>query len=1055
MAEDDNILNDGNLPETSNTSPPDYPIWKVIQNGNGPVSVITATNGIIKVLPPKTAKEVMARERERKARTTLLMALPEDHLAKFHKMADAKEMWEAIKLRFSGNDESNKMQKYLLKQQFEGFSFSTSECLHKGYDSFDDLYNNLRVCECAVEGTTASSSNTYNVAFVSAENTSNTNDVSTAYSVSSPSVLKSQKEGSSSYTDEVIHSFFVNQSSAPQLDYDDLEQINNNDDDMEEMDIKWQANDLEDTPVNDRFADGMHAVPPSMTRNYMPSGPDVEIDYSKFTYDPKQTLADESDSKPSEYASCESNSNVDTSTFMPELVENASKDDPHRAIEDKGIVDSGAVNTGCYVLNRVLVTKPQNKTYELLTVENQANKSTGPKETNNSAEQVFLEDLEKLKRQEKEANDAAESLRKEATHDIQNTSTSSTKLINTASILLSTAGPSRAFNDGEFSYPDPSKYALPDDPSMTYLEDIYATPSERIFTDSSYNDEAVVTDFNLETTMSVSPTPTTRIHTIHPKIQILRDPKSAIQTRRKVNKNFKAHALVKQNKDGIFISQDKYVAEILKKFDFLSVKTASTPIETQNPLVKDEEVAHVDVTPKTSHLHAVKRIFRYLKGQPKLSLWYPKVSSFDLKAYSDSDYASANLDRKSTTGATSVKGRLIEFTMSNTHQELASPEANGFRKDLASPKQTALGKDISNLLMAGSSKTTPWNEFSSTMASTIIFLATNQKFNFSRYILLSLVKNIEAGVAFFMFPRFVQLLIDHRLGDMSHHKDIYDNSSLTKKVFANIKRVGTGFFGVVTPLFNNMLVLAAKDVGLIKDDVQLPSPSNDPLPGGKDSLKLKELMDLCTHLSNKVLELESKVIDIKSTYKERIEKLEGRVDMLEEENRVLKELHSVYSKVDIAAPVVENEKSFKHGRIIADINEDGEINLEEAQAKPYRMDLEHPKKVLSMKDVDDEEPVEVEEVLEVSVLRKRRGVVIQDPEETTSTVGMHSEPDVEANVWRDQKGRYGLAKRYPLTHFTLEQILNNVRLVVEEESEMSFELLRLVRRQLNEGYVPE
>nr|GEX83111.1 ribonuclease H-like domain-containing protein [Tanacetum cinerariifolium] len=73
----------------------DYPIWQVIQNGNGPVSFTTDTNGMIKVLPPKTAKEVMAREREKKARTTLLMALPEDHLAKFHKMADAKEMWEA------------------------------------------------------------------------------------------------------------------------------------------------------------------------------------------------------------------------------------------------------------------------------------------------------------------------------------------------------------------------------------------------------------------------------------------------------------------------------------------------------------------------------------------------------------------------------------------------------------------------------------------------------------------------------------------------------------------------------------------------------------------------------------------------------------------------------------------------------------------------------------------------------------------------------------------------------------------------------------------------
>nr|GEX72118.1 hypothetical protein [Tanacetum cinerariifolium] len=82
-------------------------------------------------------------------------------------------------------------------------------------------------------------------------------------------------------------------------------------------------------------------------------------------------------------------------------------------------------------------------------------------------------------------------------------------------------------------------------------------------------------------------------------------------------------------KDGIFISQDKYVAEILKKFDFMSVKIASTPLETKKPLVKDAEAA--DVTPKTSHLHAVKRIFRYLKGQPKLGLWYPSESASDWK----------------------------------------------------------------------------------------------------------------------------------------------------------------------------------------------------------------------------------------------------------------------------------------------------------------------------------------------------------------------------------------------------------------------------------------
>nr|GFD50610.1 hypothetical protein [Tanacetum cinerariifolium] len=95
-------------------------------------------------------------------------------------------------------------------------------------------------------------------------------------------------------------------------------------------------------------------------------------------------------------------------------------------------------------------------------------------------EQIFLEELEKLKRQEMEANDA---VRKETTHENQNANTNSTNLLNDVSTPISTAGPLIALNDDEPSYSD--------DPSMPHLEDIYASPSEGIFTDSSYDDEGV------------------------------------------------------------------------------------------------------------------------------------------------------------------------------------------------------------------------------------------------------------------------------------------------------------------------------------------------------------------------------------------------------------------------------------------------------------------------------------------------------------------------------------------------------------------------------------
>ncbi|GJS76089.1 putative ribonuclease H-like domain-containing protein [Tanacetum coccineum] len=99
------------------------------------------------------------------------------------------------------------------------------------------------------------------------------------------------------------------------------------------------------------------------------------------------------------------------------------------------------------------------------------------------------------------------------------------------------------------------------------------------------------------------------------------------------------------------IEPDNYVAKILKKFNFVSVKIASTPIETQKPLVKDEEASEVDVHLYRSmigslmYLTASRPDIMYLKGKPKLGLWYPRVSSFNLEACSDSDYAGVNLDR--------------------------------------------------------------------------------------------------------------------------------------------------------------------------------------------------------------------------------------------------------------------------------------------------------------------------------------------------------------------------------------------------------------------------
>nr|GFA28124.1 hypothetical protein [Tanacetum cinerariifolium] len=158
-------------------------------------------------VPPVTTQQILARTRERKAKSTMLMAIPNEHLARFHGIKDAKTLWAAIKTRFG-------------------------EGLDKGYDRFqrllslnkpgidnldiDDLYNNLNVYEADIKGPFGSFSNSQNVAFVSAESTSSTNELNAAYSVFTTTYHCSQAQ-----------------------DNEDLEEIAQ--DDLEEMDLKWQV----------------------------------------------------------------------------------------------------------------------------------------------------------------------------------------------------------------------------------------------------------------------------------------------------------------------------------------------------------------------------------------------------------------------------------------------------------------------------------------------------------------------------------------------------------------------------------------------------------------------------------------------------------------------------------------------------------------------------------------------------------------------------------------------------------------------------------------------
>nr|GEU55269.1 hypothetical protein [Tanacetum cinerariifolium] len=253
----------------------DYSLWEVIFNGDSHIP--TRLVGVVQPVAPTTVEQRLARKNELKARGTLLMALPDKHQLKFNIQKDAKSLMEAIEKRFGGNKETKKVQKTLLKQQYENFTCSSSESLDQIHDrlqklisqleilgeslsqedinlkflrslptewrthtliyrnktdledqSLDDLFNNLKIYEAEVKSSSSTSSTTQNIAFVSSQNTDSTNEsvsVVTSVSTASTKVLVSALPNVDNLSDAVIYSFFASQSNGPQLDIDDLKQI--------------------------------------------------------------------------------------------------------------------------------------------------------------------------------------------------------------------------------------------------------------------------------------------------------------------------------------------------------------------------------------------------------------------------------------------------------------------------------------------------------------------------------------------------------------------------------------------------------------------------------------------------------------------------------------------------------------------------------------------------------------------------------------------------------------------------------------------------------------
>nr|GEV85420.1 ribonuclease H-like domain-containing protein [Tanacetum cinerariifolium] len=1082
-----------------------HPSHPFILNGDSPAPT-RVVEGVLQLVAPTTAEQKLVRKNELKARGTLLMALPDKHQLKLNSHKDAKTLMEAIEKRFGGNTETKKVQKTLLKQQYENFTeninlkflrslpseWKTHTLIWRNKtdlveQSLDDLFNSFKIYEVEVKSFSSAGTTTQNIAFVSSSNTnSTTKSVSVAASVSAvcAKMPVSSLPNVDSLSNAMIYSVFASQSSSPQLDNDDLKQIDAND--LQEMDLKWQmamltmrarrflqrkgrnlsangptssgfdmskvecynchrkghftrkcrspkdsrrngvaepqrrnvpvetstSNALvsqcdgvgsydwsfqaEEEPANyalmaflslSSSSDNEHVktsilaatlkpVSPKPTSNgrrrnrkacfvcksldhlikdcdyhekkmaqptarnhahrgnhkhYAPMThqtpqkhmvPAVVLTQSKpvpitavrpvSTDVPKIKVTKPRYAKPivtktnspkrrhiTRSPSLKANNSPPRVTAIKALVFNAAQDDYSRftwvfflATKDEtspilktfitglenqlslkvkvirsdngtefknhdlnqfcrmkgikiefsvprtpqqnGIVEkknrtlieaartiladsllpipfwTEAVNTACYVQNRVLVTKPHNKTpYKLLhgrtpsigfmrpfgcpvTILNTLDslgKLDGKVDEGflvgyavtskafrvfNSRTRIVQETLHVIFLENKPNVVGSgptwlfdiDSLTRIMNYQpvTAGNQTNPSTVWSSGSINPQNTNEDDAFDGKESEFdekkPESKVNVSPSSSAQSKKQDDKIKKEDKgnkledITYSENEDDIGAEADFNnLETSITVSHIPTTRVHKDHHVTQIIGDLSSATQTRSMTRVAKDQEVYVCQppwfedpdHPDKVYkvvkalyglhqaprACQDKYVAEILRKFELTDEKSASTPIDTEKPLLKDldgEDVdvhtyrsmigslmyltssrpdimfavyacAHFQVTPKASHLHAVKRIFRYLKGKPHLGLWYPKDSPFDLVAYSDSDYAGCSkwngVFEKDVTCSKYLECWLphhttngSQFTMSNSHQELASPN------------QTVSGKDSSNPLMA-------------------------------------------------------------------------------------------------------------------------------------------------------------------------------------------------------------------------------------------------------------------------------------------------------------------------------------------------------------------
>nr|GEY97425.1 putative ribonuclease H-like domain-containing protein [Tanacetum cinerariifolium] len=541
---------------------------------------------------------------------------------------------------------------------------------------------------------------------------------------------------------------------------------------------------------------------------------------------------------------------------------------------------------------------------------------------------------------------------------------------------------------------------------------------------------------------------------------------------------------VKKKKDGIFISQDKYIAEILRKFGLTKGKSASTPIDTEKPLLKDHDgedvdvhtyrsmigslmyltssrpdimfavcaCVHFQVTPKASHLHAVKRIFRYLKGKQQLGLWYLKDSPFDLVAYLDSDYAGASLDRKSTTKGCQFLGcRLISWqckkqtvvVTSSTEAEYVAAASccaqvlwiknqlldYGLQALVDRKKVVVTEAAIRECMSA---KRTSWNEFGSSMASAVICLSTGKGFS-----------GVET-------PLFERMLVEQEIEEEE------DADEHAEEVTAGDDAHGddSAAHGEVSTVTQEPFIPSPTP------PTPPPQPSQDPPSTSQLKRRVKKLKK-----RNKV-----RVLKLKRLQRVRTSQ---RIDT--SNDTVMDDASNHARMIDTSNDTVMDDAS-NHARMIAEIDKDDVVVLmddkeedkkveeakvdesaqvqgrqAESQTKIYKIDMDYANKVLNMLE-DETKPAKVQEVVDVVTTAKLITKVVIAASETVtaaSAIISTAEPQVPAATLTVAPARVAAAPKEPKPLKKKQQIEQDEQYARELHAELNKERATK-RRKLDE-----